>query len=111
VQNKALDEAARKQLERILQPEGIHRPPPTNDIAAASSKLSEVVQDEQRVRDTSEAMTASAASRIWCRSTLASSRTRKGPGSPPCAPCSASWRKKRAALESELNSLIDKMEF
>jgi chaperonin cofactor prefoldin len=109
VQNKALDEAARKQLERISsQKESIAAA--DSDIRAADQQLKEVVQDEQRVRDNigslnrvsgQQDLVQKYARQLSDQETrIASLRDQLG-----------ELRKKKAALESELNSLIDKMEF
>ncbi|MGO9094889.1 MAG: DUF4139 domain-containing protein [Bryobacteraceae bacterium] len=108
-QNKALDEAARKQLERISgQKESIAAT--EKDIRAAEQQSKEVVQDEQRVRDNigslnrvsgQQDLVQKYARQLSDQETkIASLRDQL-----------SELRKKKAALESELNSLIDKMEF
>ncbi len=109
VRNKALDEAARKQLERIATQKQTVAANDA-DIHAADQQLKEVVQDEQRVRDNigslnrvsgQQDLVQKYARQLSDQETrIASLRDQLG-----------ELRKKKAALESELNSLIDKMEF
>ena len=109
VQNKALDEAARKQLERISsQKESIAAA--DNDIRAAQQQLSEVVQDEQRVRDNIGSLNRVSGQQDLVQKysrQLSDQETRIA----TLRDQLSELRKKKAALESELNSLIDKMEF
>jgi len=109
VQNKALDDAARKQLERIVQQK--------KDIAAnddairlTDEELSGVVRDEQRVRDNIASLNG-----VSGQQELVQKYARQLAGQETQIASLrdelSELRKKKAALESELNSLIEKMEF
>jgi chaperonin cofactor prefoldin len=109
VRNKALDEAARKQLERISSQKGSIAANDA-DIRAAEQQLGEVVQDEQRVRENigslnrvsgQQDLVQKYARQLSDQETrIATLRDQIG-----------ELRKKKAVLESDLDSLIEKMEF
>jgi chaperonin cofactor prefoldin len=109
VKNKALDDAARKQLERIAtQKQAIAAN--DGDIRAAEQQLNEVAQDEQRVRDNIGSLNRVSGQQDLVQKyarQLSDQETRIA----SLRDQLSELRKKKAALESELNSLIDKMEF
>jgi chaperonin cofactor prefoldin len=109
VKNKALDEAARKQLEGISsQKQAVAAN--DGDIRAAEQQLGEVVQDEQRVRDNIGSLNRVSGQQDLVQKyarQLSDQETRIA----SLRDQLSELRKKKAALESDLNSLIDKMEF
>jgi len=109
IQNKDLDEAARKQLERIG---GEKRLIAENDAAIqrADQEINSLVQDQERIRQNiltlnqvsgQQEQVQNYARRLSAQETeLASLRDRQ-----------AERKQKKAALEAELNKLIEAMEF
>ena len=109
VQNKALSDSARKQLEAILTAK---RSIADNDAALnrATQEFTDLTRDQDRLRQNIESLNRVSgqqeqvqqyARQLATQETrLASLRDRQ-----------AELRKKKAALESELNSLIEKMDF
>ena len=110
VQNKALSEAARKQLERIAQQKRLiaderrrHRPgrqQEFTDLTRDQDRLRQNIESLNRVSGQQEQVQQYARQLAAQETQLAGLRDRL-----------AELRKKKAALESGLNSLIEKMEF
>ena len=109
VQNKALSETARRQLERIveLKKQGADA---DRAIRQTEEQINELGRDQERIRQNlrslnevsgQQAQVQNYARQLAAQETqLASARDRL-----------AELRKKKAALESELNAAIEKMEF
>lgn len=109
VQNKALSEAARRQLERIVE---LKKQGADNDRAVRQTEeqINELGRDQERIRQNlrslnevsgQQAQVQNYARQLAAQETqLATWRDRL-----------AELRKKKAALESELNAAIEKMEF
>lgn len=109
VQNKALDDAARKQLERILEQK---RAIAANDseLRRAEQQLNETNRDEQRVRDNIASLNRVSGQQELVQKyarQLAAQETQIA----TLRDQQSDFQKKKAALEAELNSLIEKMEF
>jgi chaperonin cofactor prefoldin len=108
-QNKALGDAARKQLERIIEQKQAIAANDA-DIRRTDQELNEVVRDEQRVRDNIGSLNRVSGQQELVQKyarQLADQETKIA----SLRDQLSELRKKKAALESELNSLIDKMEF
>jgi chaperonin cofactor prefoldin len=108
-QNKALGDAGRKQLERIIERKAAIA---ANDaeILRADQELNEVVRDEQRVRENIASLNGVSGQQELVQKyarQLADQETKIA----ALRDQLSELRNKKAALESELNSLIDKMEF
>jgi len=108
-QNKALGDAGRKQLERIIERKAAIA---ANDaeILRADQELNEVVRDEQRVRENIASLNGVSGQQELVQKyarQLADQETKIA----ALRDQLSELRSKKAALESELNSLIDKMEF
>ncbi|MGC9971653.1 MAG: DUF4139 domain-containing protein [Bryobacteraceae bacterium] len=109
VQNKALGDAARKQLERIIEQKQAIAANDA-DIRRTEQELNEVVRDEQRVRDNIASLNRVSGQQELVQKyarQLADQETKIA----SLRDQLSELRKKKAALESELNSLIEKMEF
>lgn len=109
VQNKALSEAARAQLEKIAQQKRlmadadaamVRTQQEINDLTSDQSRLRQNIDSLNRVAGQQEQVQQYARQLAARETQLAGLRDRL-----------AELRKKRAALESDLNSLIEKMEF
>ncbi len=109
VQNKALSEAARAQLEKIAQQKRLiaetdgvlsRTEQEITDLTTTRSRLRQNIDSLNRVSGQQEQVQQYARQLAAQETQLAGLRDRL-----------AELRKKRAALESELNSLIEKMEF
>ncbi len=108
-QNKTLSEAARQQLERIAQQKGLIAET-DGSINRTEREIGETATDQSRLRQNIDSLNRVAgqqeqvqqyARQLAAQETqLAAARDRL-----------ASLRKKRVTLESELNSMIEKMEF
>jgi chaperonin cofactor prefoldin len=108
-ENKVLSDAARKQLERIIEQKGAIAANDA-DIRRTDEGLNEVVRDEQRVRDNIGSLNRVSGQQELVQKyarQLAEQETKIA----SLRDQLSELRKKKAALESELNSLIDKMEF
>lgn len=108
-QNKALSDAARKQLERIIEQKGAIAAN-DNEIRTVEQDLNEVVQDEQRVRENIGSLNRVSGQQELVQKyarQLAEQETRIA----ALRDQLSGLRKKKTALESDLNSLIEKMEF
>jgi hypothetical protein len=109
VQNKALSEAARAQLEKVAAQKRLIAET-DGAISRADREISDLANDQGRLRQNIDSLNRVAgqqeqvqryAGQLAVQETqLAAARDRQ-----------AGLRKKRAALESDLNSLIEKMEF
>jgi hypothetical protein len=109
IQNKALGEAARAQLEKIARQKrlisdadssGTRAQQEINDLATDQARLRQNIDSLNRVAGQQEQVQQYARQLAAQETQLAGLRDRL-----------AELRKKRAALESDLNSLIEKMEF
>jgi hypothetical protein len=109
VQNKALSEAGRLQLQKILQQKRLvadadgtatRTAQEINDLTSDQSRLRQNIESLNRVAGQQEQVQQYARQLAAQETQLAGLRDRL-----------AELRKKKAALESELNSLIEKMEF
>jgi hypothetical protein len=109
VQNKALGEAGRLQLEKIAQQKRLIAEA-DGSITRTEREISDMTNDQSRLRQNIDSLNRVAgqqeqvqqyARQLAAQETqLAAARDRQ-----------AGLRKKRAALESDLNALIEKMEF
>ncbi|MFB3777117.1 MAG: hypothetical protein ACE141_05875 [Bryobacteraceae bacterium] len=109
VQNKALSETARAQLEKIAQQKRLIAETDAS-LTRTEREISDMANDQSRLRQNIDSLNRVAgqqeqvqqyARQLAAQETqLAAARDRQ-----------AGLRKNRAALESELNSLIEKMEF
>jgi myosin heavy subunit len=109
VQNKALSEAARAQLEKIAQQKRLfaetdgamnRTQQESNELSQDQNRLRQNIESLNRVSGQQEQVQQYARQLASQETQLAGLRDRL-----------AELRKKKAALESELNSLIEKMEF
>ncbi len=109
VQNKELNEGARKQLERILQQKRLIAEV-DQSIQAAEQQTNDLSRDQERLRQNINSLRQVTGQQEqvqeYARQLAANEIKLAG-----LRDQSFELRKKKAALESELNSLIEKMEF
>jgi hypothetical protein len=109
VQNKALSEAARKQLQAIVAQKSLVAQNDA-DIARATQEFTDLSRDQDRLRQNIESLNRVSGQQEQVQQyarQLAAQETRLA----GLRDRQAELRKKKAALESELNSLIEKMDF
>jgi Tfp pilus assembly protein PilX len=109
VQNKALSEAARRQLDQILQKK---REVAANDAALrqAEADLNSLSQDQTRIRSNIESLNRVSGQQDQVQQyarQLAAAETKLA----TLRDTQSDLRKKKAALEAELNSLMERTEF
>jgi hypothetical protein len=109
VQNKTLSEAARKQLDQIAQKKGEVA---NNDAALrrTEEEINSLSQDQSRLRSNMESLNRVSGQQEQVQQyarQLAASETRLV----ALRDTQSDLRKKKAALEAELNSLMDRIEF
>lgn len=109
VQNKALSEAARKQLDQILQKK---RETAANDsaIRRAEEDVASLNQDQNRLRSNIESLNRVSGQQDQVQQyarQLAAAETRLA----ALRDTQSDLRKKKAALDAELNSLMERIEF
>ena len=109
VQNKALSEAARKQLQAIVAQKSLVAQNDA-DISRATQEFTDLTRDQDRLRQNIESLNRVSGQQEQVQQyarQLAAQETRLA----GLRDRQAELRKKKAALESELNSLIEKMDF
>ena len=109
VQNKALSEAARKQLQAIVAQKSLVAQNDA-DISRATQEFTDLSRDQDRLRQNIESLNRVSGQQEQVQQyarQLAAQETRLA----GLRDRQAELRKKKAALESELNSLIEKMDF
>ena len=109
IQNKALSEAARKQLEALLAQKRLIADT-DRSFRVAEQEINDLATDEDRLRRNISSLSSVSGQQeqvqIYARQLAALELRLAG-----LRDRLAELRRKKAALESELNSLIEKMEF